>query len=630
MNITGALKAILICCVFLVSWMAPTSASSSSGLNDRGAHLEYLQAERSVTAAEPVLGSQPWASILCRFSDVTDTPQPTSYFEELLSDQYPGLNHYWKEVSFGRMNLDGSKVFGWYNLPETREYYGIPGDSGPTIDWNKIIQDCMEVADPYVNFPTYEGVAIMLNHWAAASASIGGQSYTFDGQTRRYFTTVMPAPPPASCNCQNGAGWTEMGVVAHEMGHGLGLFHSSGPYGEVYDSDWDVLSNPMNGLATTGSCRITTVNHGCAPVHTLAHNKLDLGWIGASQVTASVPGTTQTFLLYPSEELVAGKMIGKVPLVGGDDPEGTFLSIEARKRVGYDQALPGEGVIIHRVEPTPGAQTGTTAYLMDADNNGDVNDQGAIWLPGEIYIHPSGAEVRILSQIGDAYEIALFDPLRNDIDPLGISGDGFSYTQGIVSATSAASDPSVPCSPQPLSHTVWFSFHGRSSAALRISVKTDGFIPTISLHRAGTMESCALGDATGKATLSFTPELFADYTVMVGSADGKAGIMTVSAETGPWETPRSLSLRLSKHLSASGALMSTESGVCIASTKVKIQRRTATGWGDVSAATTSATGAFNARLPDKPGSFRAKVASKTSGNYVCGAATSSIVKHRHR
>jgi hypothetical protein len=30
--------------------------------------------------------------------------------------------------------------------------------------------------------------------------------------------------------------------VTHEMGHGFGMPHSSGPYSATYDSEWDVMS----------------------------------------------------------------------------------------------------------------------------------------------------------------------------------------------------------------------------------------------------------------------------------------------------------------------------------------------------------------------------------------------------
>ena len=85
----------------------------------------------SLPAASPlgaealVSGSQKWVSILCRFADSPSvTPYPKTWFETLmLGGQAPGLDHYWRESSFGTINLTGSVVLGWYTLPHPRSYY---------------------------------------------------------------------------------------------------------------------------------------------------------------------------------------------------------------------------------------------------------------------------------------------------------------------------------------------------------------------------------------------------------------------------------------------------------------------------------------------------------------------------
>ena len=84
------------------------------------------EAYRALQAASQtaVRGSQAWVTILCRFGDATDvTPHPVSHYEQLMGASYPGLDHYWREVSDGIADWSGSRVVGWYNLPHPKSYY---------------------------------------------------------------------------------------------------------------------------------------------------------------------------------------------------------------------------------------------------------------------------------------------------------------------------------------------------------------------------------------------------------------------------------------------------------------------------------------------------------------------------
>jgi hypothetical protein len=70
----------------------------------------------------------PWAIILCKYQDNDTEPYPWQRFEDLFTSTGAGkLNmvDYFAEMSHGRLDLTGSKVFGWHTLPKTRaEYVG--------------------------------------------------------------------------------------------------------------------------------------------------------------------------------------------------------------------------------------------------------------------------------------------------------------------------------------------------------------------------------------------------------------------------------------------------------------------------------------------------------------------------
>lgn len=122
--------------------------------------------------------------ILCKTADVVKEPKKRSYFQALMGSSYPGLDHFWRELSYNQMNLTGSAVFGWYPLPHTIEEYLANPDLSS-------YDDCMAAADPDIYFPDYFGIINVDADGTTAAAGIGGTAtYTRDAgppPTRRRF-----------------------------------------------------------------------------------------------------------------------------------------------------------------------------------------------------------------------------------------------------------------------------------------------------------------------------------------------------------------------------------------------------------------------------------------------------------
>jgi len=114
----------------------------------------------SALEAAAVAGPQPWINILCKFSDVSTEPKPLSYFDGLIGGTQPGLDHYWREVSYNNINIVGSGSTGWYTLPQTRAYYLGLGTSGML---NQLFSDCTAAAESSVYYPDYVGINLMFN-----------------------------------------------------------------------------------------------------------------------------------------------------------------------------------------------------------------------------------------------------------------------------------------------------------------------------------------------------------------------------------------------------------------------------------------------------------------------------------
>jgi len=92
---------------------------------------------------------------------------------------------------------------------------------------------------------------------------------------------------------------------------------------------------------------------------------------------------------------------------------------------------------------------------------------------------------------------------------------------------------------------------------------------------------------------------------------------------------RSLTLALKKHLRAKGKLSVADGfAACLSGAEIDIQRKKG-GWKTIREAITNASGAYKAKLPDKPGKYRATVGETASGVDTCGPATSKAKRHKH-
>lgn len=353
-------------------------------------------AAEGTPALEGVAGPHPWLTIMCKASDIDDEPEDYAYFEDMYSDTEPGLDHYWQEVSFSAFNVNGSIVAGtdWYTLPHDDAHYNPTATRGGA-DRDALLADCIAAADPDVDFSLYDGINMMFNwNFDRGWAWGGGRVLTLDGVTRTWMTTWEPP-----------WGYADISVIAHEMGHGFGLPHSTAiDWTSVYDNYWDVMSWDRYNCAAGSVHRDAT--YGCMPQHTISHHKDLLEVIPAAKIMTLIPGTSVTINL---DDLAAPPSTGyhmvKIPI---GTSAYSYYTVETRQHTGYDEKLPGEAVIIHRVDTS-------TAVLVP---NASATDPAVMWTVGETFTDATnGIEVTVNATTASGFEVTVSNrPISDPID----------------------------------------------------------------------------------------------------------------------------------------------------------------------------------------------------------------------
>ena len=389
------------------------SISLASSLQSQAPTINDVTAE---IIALGVSGSHPWVTIMCKFSDIGAEPNDTAYFQGMYVDTRPGLNHYWKELSFNTADVTGSTVggTGWYVLPNPESTYN-PTDTEKGTDLTLLAQECINTVDADVDFSLYSGINMMFNSdfdngWAWG----GGWNDTLDGVTKTWSITWEP---PWS--------YHNISVIAHEMGHGFGLPHSSYDRTAVYDNPWDVMSRDRYNCDNDPT-------YGCVAQHTISYYKDMLDWIPVAQKTTVATGASATVTL---EDLAAPTTINyqmvSIPIGGSAT---NFYTVEARRFTGYDSKLPEEAVVIHNVDTTEGIP----AVLVPDGSTTDA------WTVGETFIDATNnIAVIVNTDTGSGFEVTISN---GNLPPTSEAGGPYTeectgFTTSVALDGSGSSDP---------------------------------------------------------------------------------------------------------------------------------------------------------------------------------------------
>jgi len=346
--------------------------------------------------------SQGTARVAVLFVDFPDAASVQTT-EELFSANVPWAEAYLEAMSFGHLDLQFEPLHRWLRMSETHGAYGFSGASQSGVihtfeSHRAYIQKAVALADPDFDFEGIDSVLIIADpkadsmHSPAFAPDHPYWGVTIDGQL---ITSAVT----------RGADWYRLGqggwVVAHEMGHTLGLL-------DLYEIGTPFpLPHRFVGNFGIMGLLIPTVGglaHGqedpLRGSEMLAWHRWQLGWVESAQVACvtTFPGSVR---LSP----VANETGIKAAIVPTDGTNA--IVVENRQQVGYDLNIAAEGVLVYTVDTT--MLTGTGAIVVQGSFSGDWPDSSVLLQPGET-LAVKGYEVSVISALGEDYLLEISVP----------------------------------------------------------------------------------------------------------------------------------------------------------------------------------------------------------------------------
>ncbi len=276
-----------------------------------------------------LVGKFPWAVVLCKFNDHPEEPQAPQFFRDLFVNAgTTGLFDYWRNVSYGNLDLTGSEVFGWFRADHSSQEIStltFPRDRSKLFAWG------LDVARANnINLSPFFGTIIAFNVPVDSGAiSLG------DGRVCLSLNT-----------------WNDT-FAAHEMGHGFGWVHSFGaPFAgsqnvAEYGDHWDIMS--ALSVVTERSSRFPPAGPGSnAPFRDAS------GWIPPERVTEVTDFFGNVLLTSLTAPGSKGSLMAKIfafPTADGHPDRPHYFTVEYRQPTGFDAGLSSDLILIHEVRP---------------------------------------------------------------------------------------------------------------------------------------------------------------------------------------------------------------------------------------------------------------------------------------
>ena len=299
--------------------------------------------------------------IMANYTDETGTITSEEYFEHLFGNNPTGsFSDYYSEVSYGKFYATGH-VYGWYDTEKSK--------SEAVDDARSFISSILELSDADIDFSMYDndgpdnipnsgdddgyvdGLIVIFpgngadsnidpdNMWPHAWGVHHNNTTSDDAYNGGFIKVHNYTLCPEKYNNDI----RPIGVYVHEFGHILGL-------PDLYDTtdDEDTEHDFHNGIGNWGvMAQGSWLGYpgGKTPSHFSAWSKIKLGWVDPVEIGSgsySLSSDMDTKKIYK----IVGSNYSEDPLAYINE----YFLLENRNNIGFDQELPGEGMLIFHVD----------------------------------------------------------------------------------------------------------------------------------------------------------------------------------------------------------------------------------------------------------------------------------------
>ncbi|GHA85470.1 M6 family metalloprotease domain-containing protein [Streptomyces tendae] len=310
---------------------AALSRSSAHGpcMISGGAEIQMSEGVPTSTGYARSTGTVRALNLMIDFSDAPGEGKALDRYAEF----FPQTAEWFRTSSYGRLDYrPETPIRDWLRMPKSFAEYGIERGAPFEPGYRKLVQDLVAVADPKVDFRSYDLLNVLVTPNAGPSALDTVLSVTFAGNQEAPVADGVPVANASFVYSRqdDGSGsYDETGyrVLPHENGHVFGLPDLYTQEGGGAVGHWDIMSEDWG-----------------ANNDLLGWHKWKLGWLDPSQVhCAATPGTTE-YTLTP----LAGKGGDKLVVLPLSGTSG--YAVELRTREGNDETVCRPGVLIYKVD----------------------------------------------------------------------------------------------------------------------------------------------------------------------------------------------------------------------------------------------------------------------------------------